>query len=70
MLSNLGIHAGWQINDRRLLEIENKRVRKFLEKDQLNDIVADLDGLVTEIDQITTGLVYLALHVLKRIAGI
>ena len=33
------------------MEIENKRVRKFLSKkiNQLNDIVADLDGLVTEI---------------------
>jgi len=33
------------------MEIESKRVRKFLSKkiQQLNDIVADLDGLVTEI---------------------
>ena len=34
-----------------LLQIESNRVRKFLSKkiQQLNDIVADLDGLVTEI---------------------
>ena len=33
------------------MEVESKRVRKFLSKkiQQLNDIVADLDGLVTEI---------------------
>lgn len=33
------------------MQVESKRVRKFLSKkiQQLNDIVADLDGLVTEI---------------------